>query len=141
MATLNKVTLIGNLGADPELRYMPNGKATTAISIATTDKWKDKDSGEAKERTEWHRIVFFGSRAEVVNEYLKKGSQIYVEGKLRTRSWTDKDDTEQYVTEVIASDMQMLGKKDASANSPKSAPAPKAPPHDNFANWDDDIPF
>lgn len=111
MASLNKTTLIGNLGADPLIRYMPDGTATATVSLATTDTWKDKD-GVKQEKTEWHRVVFFRKLAEVVGEYLKKGSQIYVEGKLRTRNWKDKDGIERYTTEIVAREMQMLGKKD-----------------------------
>ena len=108
MASVNKVILVGNLGRDPETRYMPDGGAITNISIATTSSWKDK-SGEKQEATEWHRISFFGKLAEIAGEYLKKGSQVYVEGKLRTRKWQDKDGQEKYTTEVIADAMQMLG--------------------------------
>jgi single-strand DNA-binding protein len=108
MASVNKVILVGNLGRDPETRYMPDGGAITNISIATTSSWKDK-SGEKQEQTEWHRIAFFGKLAEIAGEYLKKGSQVYVEGKLRTRKWQDKDGQDKYTTEVIADAMQMLG--------------------------------
>ena len=108
MASVNKVILVGNLGRDPETRYMPDGGAITNISIATTSSWKDK-SGEKQEATEWHRISFFGKLAEIAGEYLKKGSQVYVEGKLRTRKWQDKDGQDKYTTEVIADAMQMLG--------------------------------
>ena len=108
MASVNKVILVGNLGRDPETRYMPDGGAITNISIATTSTWKDK-SGEKQEATEWHRISFFGKLAEIAGEYLKKGSQVYVEGKLRTRKWQDKDGQDKYTTEVIADAMQMLG--------------------------------
>ena len=108
MASVNKVILVGNLGRDPETRYMPDGGAITNISIATTSTWKDK-SGEKQEATEWHRIAFFGKLAEIAGEYLKKGSQVYVEGKLRTRKWQDKDGQDKYTTEVIADAMQMLG--------------------------------
>jgi single-strand DNA-binding protein len=108
MASVNKVILVGNLGRDPETRYMPDGGAITNISIATTSSWKDK-SGEKQEQTEWHRIAFFGKLAEIAGEYLKKGSQVYVEGKLRTRKWQDKDGQDKYTTEIIADAMQMLG--------------------------------
>jgi single-strand DNA-binding protein len=111
MASLNRVTLIGNLGATPETRYMPDGTPTATISLATTEVWKDKQSGEKKEKTEWHRIVFFQGLADVVSEYLKKGSQIYVEGKLRTRKWMDKEGVERYTTEIVGKDFKMLGKK------------------------------
>ena len=110
MASVNKVILVGNLGRDPETRYMPDGGAITNISIATTSTWKDK-SGEKQEATEWHRISFFGKLAEIAGEYLKKGSQVYVEGKLRTRKWQDKDGQDKYTTEVIADAMQMLGSR------------------------------
>lgn len=109
MASVNKVILIGNLGKDPETRYMPNGEAVTNVTIATTDAWTDKASGEKKESTEWHRVTFYRRLAEVAGEYLKKGSAIYVEGKLRTRKWQDKDGQDRYTTEVIADVMQMLG--------------------------------
>ena len=110
MASVNKVILVGNLGRDPETRYMPDGGAITNISIATTSTWKDK-SGEKQEATEWHRIAFFGKLAEIAGEYLKKGSQVYVEGKLRTRKWKDKDGQDKYTTEIIADAMQMLGSR------------------------------
>jgi len=131
MASLNKTLLIGNLGADPEIRYMPDGTATATVSLATTDKWKDKVTGAAKEKTEWHRVIFFKGLAEIVGEHLKKGSQIYVEGKIRTRKWTDKSGIDRYSTDIIASELQMLGKKDP--NSVSGAP----PDHDNY---DDDYP-
>jgi single-strand DNA-binding protein len=111
MASVNKVIIVGNLGKDPETRYMPSGDAQTSCSVATTDKWKDKASGEQKEATEWHRIAFFGKLAEIAGQYLKKGSQVYIEGKLKTRKWTDKDGIEKYSTEIIADSMQMLGNK------------------------------
>src|SRR3954469_23750003 len=110
MASVNKVIIVGNLGADPETRYTPGGDAITNIRVATTDKWKDKASGEMKEATEWHRIAFFGRLAEVAGEYLKKGSQVYVEGSLRTRKWQDKDGQDRYSTEIRADVMQMLGR-------------------------------
>lgn len=111
MASLNMVQLIGNVGADPELRYIPNGTATTTISVATTEKWKDRESGESQERTEWHRIVFFGKLAEIVGEYVRKGASLYVQGHLRTRKWTDKEQVERYTTEIVADEMKMLGKR------------------------------
>jgi len=111
MASVNKVIIVGNLGADPETRYLPSGEAVTNIRVATTDKWKDKASGEMKEATEWHRISFFGRLAEVAGEYLKKGSQVYVEGSLRTRKWQDKDGQERYSTDVRADALQMLGSR------------------------------
>ncbi|MRT95250.1 single-stranded DNA-binding protein, partial [Xylella fastidiosa] len=102
MASLNKMQLIGNLGADPDIRYMQDGTATVTVSVATTDTWKNKETGNKEEKTEWHRVVFFRGLAEIVGEYLKKGSQIYVEGKLRTRSWTDKEGIDRYTTEIVA---------------------------------------
>src|SRR5205807_9297439 len=111
MASVNKVILVGNLGRDPETRYNPEGGAITNISVATTDTWKDKTSGEKQERTEWHRVAFFGRLAEVAGEYLRKGSQVYIEGSLRTRKWQDKQGNERYSTEIIGNDMQMLGSR------------------------------
>ncbi|KXB17497.1 single-stranded DNA-binding protein [Xylella fastidiosa] len=111
MASLNKMQLIGNLGADPDIRYMQDGTPTVTVSVATTDTWKDKDTGNKEEKTEWHRVVFFGGLAEIVGEFLKKGSQIYVEGPLRSRNWTDKEGNKRYTTEIMAKEMQMLGKK------------------------------
>ena len=122
MASVNKVILVGNLGRDPETRYMPNGDAVTNITLATTESWKDKNSGEKKELTEWHRCTFYRKLAEVVGQYLKKGSQVYVEGKLTTRKSTDKDGVERYTTEIIADSMQMLGsgpKQDNGAQQPR----------------------
>src|SRR5689334_8123464 len=110
MASVNKVIIIGNLGRDPETRYMPDGGAITNISVATTDKWKDKN-GEMQEKTEWHRVAFFGKLAEIAGEYLKKGSQVYVEGRLQTRKWQDKDGQDKYTTEIVANHMQMLGSR------------------------------
>ncbi|HWV63415.1 MAG TPA: single-stranded DNA-binding protein, partial [Oxalicibacterium sp.] len=109
MASVNKVIIVGNLGRDPETRYMPNGEAVTNIAVATTESWKDKNSGDKKEVTEWHRITFYRRLAEVAGQYLKKGSSVYVEGRLQTRKWTDKDGVERYTTEIIADTMQMLG--------------------------------
>src|SRR6266568_918617 len=111
MASVNKVIIVGNLGADPETRYTPSGDAVTNIRVATTDRWKDKASGEMKEATEWHRISFFGRLAEIAGEYLKKGSQVYVEGSLRTRKWQDKEGKERTTTEIVADRMQMLGSR------------------------------
>ena len=111
MASLNKVMLIGNLGADPEMRYLPSGDAVANIRIATTESWKDKASGEKKEETEWHRVSFFGKLAEIAGEYLKKGSPVYVEGRIKTRKWQDKDGQDRYSTEVVADRMQMLGSR------------------------------
>ena len=112
MASVNKVILVGNLGADPEVRYLPSGDAVANIRLATTDRYKDKASGEFKEMTEWHRVAFFGKLAEIVAEHVRKGSSLYVEGKIKTRKWTDKDGQEKYSTEIIADAMQMLGSRD-----------------------------
>jgi single-strand DNA-binding protein len=141
MASVNKVILIGNLGRDPELRYMPNGDAIASLAIATTDTWRDKNTGEKQERTEWHRAMMFGKKAEIAGEYLKKCSQVYIEGRLQTRKWTDKSDIERYTTEVIVDQMKMLGKKEpaSSSTSTTSKKESSAPAHDD--PFDDDIPF
>jgi len=140
---INKVILVGNLGNDPETRYLPDGGAVTNISIATSESWKDKNTGQKNERTEWHRVVFFRRLAEIAAEYLKKGSKVYIEGKLRTRQW-EKDGQKHYSTEIIADEMQML---DSLGDSPEpqpqdrggsSAPSYETPPPEDF---DDDIPF
>lgn len=136
MASLNKMQLIGNLGADPEIRYMPDGSPTASVTVATTDTWKDKATGEKKEKTEWHRVVFFKGLAEVVRDYLKKGSQIYVEGKLRTRKWTDKEGIDRYTTEIVGQEMQMLGKKPLAET--QSAQHANTPPDEP---GDDNYPF
>ncbi len=148
MSSLNKVQLIGNLGRDPELRYMPSGDAVANIAIATTDKWKDKATGEAREATEWHRVSFFGKLAEIAGQYLKKGSSVYIEGKLKTRKYTDKDGVEKYATEIIADQMQMLGGKPDGAPAERPAPRPAAAPKptpdgggSGFEDMDSDIPF
>src|SRR5438445_2064742 len=111
MASINKVILVGNLGADPEARYLPSGDAVTNIRLATTDRYKDKTSAEMKEATEWHRISFFGKLAEIAGQYLKKGSSVYIEGRIRTRKWTDQSGAEKYSTEIVADQMQMLGNR------------------------------
>jgi single-strand DNA-binding protein len=111
MASVNKVIIVGNLGRDPETRSMANGEAVTNIAVATTESWKDKNSGEKKELTEWHRITFYRKLAEIASQYLKKGSQVYIEGRLQTRKWTDKENVERYTTEIIADSMQMLGSR------------------------------
>jgi len=152
MASVNKVIIVGNLGRDPETRYMPDGGAITNISVATTDKWKDKN-GEMQEKTEWHRVAFFGKLAEIAGEYLKKGSQVYVEGRLQTRKWQDKDGADKYTTEIVASQMQMLGSRqgmgggdreapdrDAGSSKPAGKPAAKAG-GGKFDDMEDDIPF
>jgi len=149
MASVNKVILVGNLGADPETRYQPSGDAITNIRVATTDRWKDKASGEMKEATEWHRVAFFGRLAEIAGEYLKKGSQVYIEGRIRTRKYQDKDGVERYSTEIIADRMQMLGSRAGAGEARSEAPAePKsaagaAPkkPAGKFDDMEDDIPF
>ena len=125
MASINKVILVGNLGRDPEVRYTADNNAIANVSIATTDRYKDKATGEQKEITEWHRVVFFNRLGEIAAEYLKKGSQVYIEGKLRTRKWTDKDGAEKYSTEIIADQLQMLGGRGSEATS--ATPAPSAP--------------
>ena len=153
MASVNKVILIGNLGRDPETRYMPDGGAITNISVATTDVWKDKN-GEKQEKTEWHRVAFFGKLAEIAGEYLKKGSQVYVEGRLQTRKWQDKEGVDKYTTEIVADRMQMLGSRSGSgeprgeappmeskASEPKAAAAAAKKPAGKFDDLEDDIPF
>ena len=143
MASVNKVILVGTLGRDPEIRYSTDGGAIANISLATSDKWKDKASGEKQERTEWHRVVFFGKLAEIAGEYLKKGSQTYIEGSLRTRKWQDKQGQERYTTEIIADKMQMLGGKVSNGNDPTpSEPNPKpARAPSKFDSLEDSIPF
>ena len=146
MASVNKVIIVGNLGRDPEIRYMPSGDALANIAVATTDKWKDKATGEQREATEWHRISFFGKLAEIVGQYLVKGSQVYVEGKLKTRKYIDKDGIEKYSTEIVADSMQMLGSRQASPGQPSSqspaAARPRPAPQQSSADFqDDDIPF
>ena len=147
MASVNKVIIVGNLGRDPEMRTFPSGDQVANVTIATTDKWKDKQSGEMREATEWHRVVFNGRLAEIVGQYLRKGSQVYVEGSLRTRKWTDQSGVEKYSTEIRADQMQMLGGRPegaAPAPAPRPAPAP-APVQrsagSGFDDMDDDIPF
>ena len=161
MASVNKVIIVGNLGRDPEMRSFPSGDRVANVTIATTDKWKDKQTGEMKEATEWHRVVFNGRLAEIVGEYLRKGSQVYVEGSLRTRKWTDKDGIEKYTTEIRADQMQMLGSRqgmgspsaddDGGGSQRRAAPAsrpaataagkPASKPATGFDDMDDDIPF
>ena len=162
MASVNKVILVGNLGRDPEVRYSPDGAAICNVSIATTSQWKDKASGERREETEWHRVVFYNRLAEIAGEYLRKGRSVYVEGRLKTRKWQDKDTgADRYSTEIVADQMQMLGGReggDASMGGGgdySSAPpqqrtqrpaqprpaAPQAAPAANLADMDDDIPF
>jgi single-strand DNA-binding protein len=170
MASVNKVIIVGNLGKDPEVRYMPSGGAICNVNVATTRQWKNKESGEKQEETDWHRIVFFDRLAEIAGEYLKKGRSVYVEGRLRTRKWTDKEGKEQYTTEIVATEMQMLGGREgmgggagggeeggggysersapAQRPAPASRPAASAPASrpapkstTGFDNMDDDIPF
>jgi single-strand DNA-binding protein len=170
MASVNKVIIVGNLGKDPEVRYMPSGSAICNVNVATTRQWKNKESGEKMEETDWHRIVFFDRLAEIAGEYLKKGRSVYVEGRLRTRKWTDKEGKDQYTTEVVATEMQMLGGREGMGggagesgggeegggyseraapqrSAPASRPAsqaaarPAPKPATGFDNMDDDIPF
>jgi single-strand DNA-binding protein len=148
MASVNKVILVGNLGADPEVRYMPSGDAITNIRLATTDSWKDKN-GEKQERTEWHRVAFFGKLAEIAGEYLKKGSQVYVEGRIQTRKWQDKEGQDRYTTEIVADRMQMLGGRgsggmesmDSPARGSAAAPSGSSSGGSGFDDFEDDIPF
>jgi single-strand DNA-binding protein len=154
MASVNKVILVGNLGRDPETRYMPDGAAITNVSVATSFQWTDKASGEKREETEWHRVMFRGRLAEIAGEYLKKGSQVYIEGRLRTRKWQDKEGHDRYTTEIVADTMQMLGsragggepREPAKPASPESAakaqtPAAAKKPGGKFDDMEDDIPF
>lgn len=158
---INKVILVGNLGQDPETRYLPSGGAVTNLSIATSESWKDKNTGQQQERTEWHRVVFFNRLAEIAAQYLKKGSKVYVEGSLRTRKWQNKEGVDQYTTEIVASEMQMLDSRGGAGGdyspgpddnytpskpqnrAPQQSSAPNQPAADNsgFGDFDDDIPF
>ena len=147
---INKVILVGNLGQDPETRYMPSGGAVTNFTVATNESWKDKQSGEQKERTEWHKVAMFGRLAEIAAEYLRKGSQVYVEGRLQTRKWQDRDGNDRWTTEIVANEMQMLGGRggggggggfggsSGGSGSRSDSGPPPSPPADDF---DDDIPF
>ena len=166
MASVNKVILIGNLGKDPEVRYMPSGKAVANVSIATSDSWKDRNTGEKQERTEWHNVVFYSPLAEIVGQYLRKGSSVFVEGRLQTRKWQDKNGQDRYTTEIIANEMKMLGGRASgsapfpaegpeldstpaprvspgptAARPPAAAPSPPQPAPDHGNGFDDDIPF
>ena len=167
MASVNKVIIVGNLGRDPEVRYSPDGAAICNVSIATTSQWKDKASGERREETEWHRVVFYNRLAEIAGEYLRKGRSVYVEGRLKTRKWQDKEGQDRYTTEIVADQMQMLGGRDSGGEggggggggygdapsaprqqAPRPAPAPRAAAPAgggsggaNLADMDDDIPF
>jgi len=158
---VNKVILVGNLGKDPEVRYSPNGGGVANITIATTESWKDKTSGEKVEKTEWHRVVFFGRLAEIAGEYLKKGSQVYIEGRLQTRKWQDKEGKDRYTTEIVAGEMQMLGSREGrgapsefdqssdegrssgagSSRAPATAASGGGKPGNPPSDFDDDIPF
>lgn len=150
---INKVIIVGNLGGDPETRYMPSGSAVTNLTVATNESWKDKQTGEQKDRTEWHKVAMFNRLAEVAAEYLRKGSQVYIEGKLRTRKWQDKSGQDRWTTEIIADEMQMLGGRGGAgggggggggsapmSSGPDSSP-PSAPPQAGPDDFDDDIPF
>ncbi len=154
MASVNKVICLGRVGRDPEVRYAPNGMAVANLSVATSRSWKDKQSGDKVEETEWHRIVFYDRLAEVVGEYVKKGKEIYVEGRLKTRKWQDKDGKDHYTTEIVADSMQLLGGRDAKPDSREGeaaspapaprrqqAPAPAPRTSTGFDDMDDDIPF
>ena len=155
---INKVILIGNLGQDPEVKFMPNGNAVTNVTVATSESWKDKNTGEQVDKTEWHRVVFFRRLAEIAGEYLKKGSKVYIEGKLQTRKWQDQSGNDRYTTEIVANEMQMLdsrgggggggdfkpssnqaSNKQSSGQSSNQAPA--TAPAGGFDDFDDDIPF
>jgi single-strand DNA-binding protein len=153
---INKVILVGNVGGDPETRYMPSGSAVTNITIATNESWKDKQTGEQKERTEWHRVAMFNRLAEIAAEYLRKGSQVYIEGKLRTRKWQDKSGNDRYTTEIIADEMQMLGGRSGGGGGNFAGGSQgggqdsgqgggqgggNAPPQPGPDDFDDDIPF
>ena len=161
MASVNKVIIVGNLGKDPEVRYAPSGSAICNITVATSRQWKDKTSGEKQEETEWHRVVFYDRLAEIAGEYLKKGRPVYVEGRLKTRKWTDKEGVEKFTTEIVAAEMQLLGGReggsggggdDSGGGGQRSAPAPRpaagrpaastpAKSSTGFDDMDDDIPF
>ena len=140
MASINKVILIGNLGKDPELKYTPSGQAVANFSLATNEKWKDKD-GNMQERTEWHNIVIWARMAENAKEYLSKGSPVYIEGRIQTRSWDDKDGNKKYMTEIVAQTMQFLGSRGDRNSAPAGGPAPEAPQPADLAGEDDDLPF
>ncbi|EMV1293434.1 single-stranded DNA-binding protein [Pseudomonas aeruginosa] len=148
MRGVNKVILVGNVGGDPETRYMPNGNAVTNITLATSESWKDKQTGQQQERTEWHRVVFFGKLAEIVGQHVKKGQQLYVEGSLRTRKWQAQDGQDRYTTEIIVDmhgQMQMLGGKPGNEQAAQSRPSPQqqSAPQQRSAQdeFEDDIPF
>jgi len=149
---VNKAIILGNVGQEPEVRYMPSGSAVTEVSVATTEQWKDKSSGEKQERTEWHRITFFGRLAEIVGEYIRKGSKIYVEGLIRTEKWQDKQGNDRYTTKIVATELQMLDSRDSSNNnqqggyqnhssSAQNRPAPQQQEAPQATDFDDDLPF
>ena len=140
---INKVIIVGNLGADPDSRAMPSGNAVTNISVATSESWNDRETGEKQEKTEWHRVVFFNRLAEIAAQYLKKGSQVYVEGKLQTRKWEDKEGNERWTTEVVANQMQMLGDRMSNDMSNDNASRSQSSSDNDFSTdeFDDDIPF
>ena len=147
---INKVILVGNIGKDPETRYMPNGKAVTNFSVATSEGWTDKQTGDKQERTEWHNVVLFEKLAEIAAEYLHKGSQVYIEGSLRTRKWQDKEGKDRYTTEIVGRDMQMLGGRGGAGSgessgggrsAPERSSSNAAPPPSDDGGFDDDIPF
>ena len=140
---INKVIIVGNLGQDPDTRYMPSGSAVTNFTVATNESWKDKQTGEQKDRTEWHKVATFNRLAEISAEYLRKGSQVYIEGKLRTRKWQDKSGNDRYTTEIVADEMQMLGGRGGGGSAPMGRdPGPtSAPPQPSGDDFDDDIPF
>jgi single-strand DNA-binding protein len=159
---VNKVIIVGNLGSDPEVRYMPNGGAVATLSVATSETWKDKQSGDRQERTEWHRVVCFNRLGEIAGEYLRKGAKVYLEGSLRTRKWQDQQGQDRYTTEIVANEMQMLdgrsnagsfdapsqgsapqhhGSRPQAAPSAQPAQSPQASAPDSFADLDDDVPF
>jgi len=144
---VNKVIIVGNLGNDPDTKYMPSGSAVTNLSVATNESWKDKQTGEQKDRTEWHRVAMFGRLAEISAEYLRKGSQVYIEGKLRTRKWQDQQGNDRYSTEIIADEMQMLGGRTGGGAPAMGGPPQSSPPPQGSAGpaggdeFDDDIPF
>ncbi|MGD2118613.1 MAG: single-stranded DNA-binding protein [Chromatiales bacterium] len=148
--SVNKVILIGNLGQDPEVRYMPNGNAVANITVATSETWKDKNTGDNQEKTEWHRVVLFRRLAEITGEYLKKGAKVYIEGKLQTRKWQDQNGADRYTTEIVADQLQMLDSRPGGGSSSydqsrpsssQSAGAPAPAPAMDSADFDDDIPF
>ena len=140
---INKVIIVGNLGADPDSRAMPSGNAVTNISVATSESWNDRETGEKQEKTEWHRVVYFNRLAEIAAQYLKKGSQVYVEGKLQTRKWEDKEGNERWTTEVVANQMQMLGDRMSNDMSNDNASSSQSSSDNDFSTdeFDDDIPF